>query len=362
MTSIYSELSRPELGRMAPYAPVAGNFAVRLDANEAPDALSEESKRKLAECAAKTSFHRYPDATQAALREALAQRSGVTPAEIVAGSGSDEIITLLMTAFCRPQGKSPVATVLTTTPSFVMYRMCAQARGLRAIEVPLDERWDLAVDAMLRAIEITEPTLVFIASPNNPTGTCASQARLRTIVQAASQALVVIDEAYVDYAANDACALYQEFPNVALLRTLSKIGFAALRVGWLIGRPACINLLDAARLPYNLSAASQALAVLAVTDLVEDVRRVTRGIVEERERLQHALQGFDALSTTPSQANFLWVKTNRPAEEIFTALKEKGVLVRSFHDKGGRLAQQLRITVGTRAENDRLLDALAEVL
>jgi histidinol-phosphate aminotransferase len=352
----YSDVLRPELAELAAYTPHPGTFPIRLDANEAPPLLSEGARARLAEVAASAVFSRYPDAGLAELRAALARRTGVTPAEIVPGVGSDELITLLLTAFSRPREGSNAPLVLTTTPTFVMYRMSARVRGQRVLEVPLDENWDLAEASLESAMQIAEPGLIFVASPNNPTSNQVSRDRLVRLIEGAPRSLVVIDEAYVDYAPETALDLYQRYDNVALLRTLSKIGFAALRVGWLVAKAELAAEIDKIRLPYNLPSLSQALGTLAVTELAPEIERVTKAVIAERVRLVERLAELPQVVVTPSQANFLWLGAKRPAGEVFAELSSKGVLVRSFHTRGGRLANQIRVTIGTPEENDVFFD------
>lgn len=356
-----SELLRPELTELSAYVPVRGDYDLRLDANEAPPLLGEHARRRLAEVAAATEWERYPDALAAELRSAIARRTGVTSGEVLVGVGSDEVIALLLTVLSRPRGRSDVPVVLTTTPTFVMYRLAARVRGARVIEVPLDDSWDLAESSMLRALEMAPPSLVFVASPNNPTGTCPTPERLERLIEAAEGALVVIDEAYVDYASQDALELYRKHDNVAITRTLSKVGFAALRVGWLVARPELVSALDKARLPFNVSSPSQRLASVVLEELAPDVRDVTRAVIAERERLSAELSRLPGVSVTPSQANFLWIQTERPSAEVVAALAERKILVRSFHERGGRLANRIRVTIGTREQNERFARAFAEV-
>jgi histidinol-phosphate aminotransferase len=360
--SPFSDSLCPALAELSSYTPHAGDYAVRLDANEAPELLSGSAKQRLAEAAASVIWERYPDATASELRRALASYSGVSPEEILVGDGSDEIITILLTALSQPRERADAALVMTTTPTFVMYRMSARVRGQRVLEVPLDADWDLAQESMLRGIELTPPNLIFIATPNNPTGNLVNRERLERVIQAAPRSIVVIDEAYIPYSDRDQLDLYRRYENVVVMRTLSKIGFAALRVGWLIGRPALIAELDKVRLPYNMNSLAQRLGKVAVTELLPEIQGIVRSVVAERERVSRALAELPQVSVTPSQANFLWFRSERPAAELFQGLAERGVLVRSFHQRGGRLAQQLRVTIGTAAENDRFLSCLRELL
>jgi histidinol-phosphate aminotransferase len=356
------DLLRPELRALTAYVPHPGEYAVRLDANEAPNLLPAEARGRLAEQAKSIAWERYPDATSEGLRHALAEYSGVSAEQVLCGVGSDEVIAMLLTALACPQPGSDAPVVLTTTPTFVMYAMSARLRGQRVLEAPLDAEWDLGSTSLAAATRVAEPNLVFIASPNNPTGNKMSLDRLSAFIATVPRSLVVIDEAYIDYSRENQLALFHRFENVAVLRTLSKIGFAALRVGWLIARPELIRELDKVRQPYNMTSLSQTLAAFAVRELREDVRRMVSVVVAERERLTTALRALPGVKVTESDANFLWLNGERPAGELFEGLKQRGILVRSFHDRGGRLAHQLRVTIGAPAENDAFLEAFTALV
>lgn len=356
------EMLRPELGEFEAYRPVAGEFRVRLDANEAPPLLGDAARQRLVSALADLRWERYPDATAQALREAIAQRCGVSSDEVLVGVGSDEIITLLLTALGVARDAARAPTLITTTPTFVMYRMSARLRGMQVLEVPLDDAWDVSVASLERAVELAKPNLIFIASPNNPTGNMADRARVEQLIQAAPRALIVIDEAYVDYADRDQLELYRKYDNVAVLRTLSKIGFAALRIGWMIARPELVRELDKARLPYNMNSVSQSLGRLVLGELSGEIDATVRSVRQERAAVAAELARLPGVSATPSQANFIWFRTQRPAEEVFRELMARQVLVRSFHARGGRLKHQLRVTIGTAEENAAFLQALREVV
>ena len=350
----------PDRADVAAYVPDLRPYEIRLDANEAPSLLPAGVLAQLAQAAGEIAWERYPDPTARALRTAIAAHMGVTTDEIVVGAGSDELIALLLTALSRPRGNGP-ATVLTTSPTFVMYRQNARVRGQRVVEVALDDDWDLPVAALDQAIDESKPNVVFIASPNNPTGTLADARRLEHVIERATDALVVIDEAYVDYAARDHLDLYRRYANVAILRTLSKVGFAALRVGYLVARPELAVAIDKARSPYNLPAVSQRLATLVLTRFADEVGATVRKAVAERERMAAALVEL-RVGLSRSQANFLWIRTPVPADDVHSELGKRGILVRSFHLQGGRLSHQLRVTVGQPFENDRFLAAMVEIL
>lgn len=353
---------RPELSELKAYAPVTGNFEVRLDANEAPALLSAAAKKRLGEAGANIDFSLYPDAGQKELRKAIADHVGLSPAEVSVGVGSDELISILLTIAARPRSRAGSPTVLTTTPTFVMYRLSARMRGQRVLEVPLDDQWDLDTEGLLRAVQFAEPNLVFIATPNNPTGTMASESRLVELIEAAKDSLVVVDEAYINYASRDHRGLLKKYENVVILRTLSKIGFAGLRVGWLMGSKSVIAEVDKARLPYNLTTHSQKLATIALTELAPEIERTTEYVKRERSRVSEELARMKGVHVVPSEANFLWLELERPSEEVFVALGKEGVLVRSFHGRGGRLDRCLRVTIGTASQNSRFLESLQRVL
>ena len=352
-------LLRPELADLTAYVPAERpGIEVRLDANEPPRAESSVIREVVLRAVAGVALERYPDARGRVLKQRIAERMGTKPGEIFLGSGSDEVIALLVNALARPRGRGfPVAGVMAPSPTFVMYRITARAHGLRPIEVPLDEGWDLDVGAMKRAIEVLCPNVIFIASPNNPTGNLMSDDRLKAVLEAAKGAFVVLDEAYADYAGESRRAWRARYSNLGILRTLSKVGLAALRIGWLEADEALVAELDKSRQPFNVNAVSQAAAAAVLADAWEEVGAEVKRVTSERARLDEALTAL-GIEVTPSAANFLWVKTPRPAEEVFRTLAERGVLVKSFHAGGGRLAHQLRITVGSPHENDRLLEAL----
>jgi histidinol-phosphate aminotransferase len=242
-----------------------------------------------------------------------------------------------------------------------MYKLAARARGYRVMEVPLDDEWDLAEQKLLGALQVASPQLLFLASPNNPTGNLFNRQRLERILDAAGDCVCVVDEAYIDYAPHTQLELRKRFANLLFLRTLSKIGFASLRLGWLIGPRAFVRELDKVRPPYNVAGPNQQLARLVVTSLNAAVSEVVHTVTEERDRVADAIAAIGDYAVAPSDANFLWVKTPQPAQVVYDGLRARDILVRSFHERGGRLAHQLRITIGTREENDLLLQALAEL-
>jgi histidinol-phosphate aminotransferase len=354
---------RPELEGLSAYVPhVPANIRVKLDANEAPPLTAPEVREAVLAAVAGVALERYPDPTCAALKEAIALRTGAKTSDLFCGTGSDEVIALLVNAMARPRGRAPQAIIVALSPTFVMYRITARAHGVKCVEVPLDREWDVDVRSTSRAIEMMQPNVVFVASPNNPTGNAMSEDRLRELVALAKDSVFVIDEAYGDYAGRSLRALREEHANVAVLRTVSKLGLAALRVGWLEADEALVRELDKARQPFNVSATSQAAAAAVMTKAWGVVTAHVARVIAERERVAAELARYPGVLVTPSAANFLWIKTERPAEDVMAELARRGVLVRSFHQAGGRLAQQLRVTIGAPDDNAAFLQALASAL
>jgi histidinol-phosphate aminotransferase len=356
----WSPLLRPELADLSSYVPASpSGIRVRLDANEAPPNPSPAVREAVARAIARTALERYPDARARELKARIAERTGARADDLLIGTGSDEVISLVLTAMSRPREKAPQAVVLSPSPTFVMYRVTARAHGLKSVEVPLDAGWDLDAAAMTRAIEVMRPSVVFVASPNNPTGNRMSADRVAALVAAAGDALVVVDEAYVDYAGESLRGWRARHPNLGILRTLSKVGLAALRIGWLEADEGLVREVDKARQPFNVSAVSQAAAAAVLADAWAEVRAHVEGVVRERARVAAALRAIAGVDVPPSDANFLWVGTSAPAGQVVEALVGQGILVRSFHSAGGRLANRLRVTIGSPAENDAFLEAFA---
>jgi histidinol-phosphate aminotransferase len=358
MTPALRELLRTELADLSAYAPQRpAENAVKLDANEAPPTASPRIRDAVTRAVERVALERYPDARATALRAAVARRTGAAPDDLLFGTGSDEVIALLVNGLARPRAKLPQAVVMSPTPTFVMYRVTARAHGLKSVEVPLGADWDLEVASMKRALEATRPNVLFVASPNNPTGNRMTEARLAEVVEAAGETFVVLDEAYIDYtSAGSLRAWRAKYRNLGILRTLSKVGLAALRVGWLEADAELVREIDKGRQPFNVSAVSQAAAAAVLDEAWDAVQADVARVVAERSRVAAALARVPGLVVSPSEANFLWVSTAKPAAEVAAWLASRGVIVRSFHAAGGRLAHQIRVTIGTPRENDRLLE------
>ena len=274
--------------------------------------------------------------------------------DILLGNGSDEIIQILAMAIAKPG-----AVILGLEPSFVMYRMIAAYVGARYVGVPLKADFTLDVDATLAAIAEHQPALIFIAYPNNPTGNLFDAGQLTRILDAA-QGLVVMDEAYHVFAETSFLPQLAQYPNLLVMRTLSKLGLAGLRLGFLVGAPTWLRELDKLRLPYNVNVLTQQVAerVLAASDVLEQQAAAIR---TERTQLMQALKNLPGVTAYPSAANFILFRVAQ-ADTVFDKLKGKGILIKNLSRAHPQLANCLRVTVGTPIENTQFLTALATSL
>ncbi|MBI4829444.1 MAG: histidinol-phosphate transaminase [Nitrospinae bacterium] len=323
---------------------------VILDANESPYPPPPELHERLMVIMAGTALNRYPDMEATLLRRALARKDGVDEHEILPGNGSDEAIQSLIAALCDPGDR-----VLTPTPTFSMYRIIANWLNVECVETPLGNDWSLDVERVIDDIARARPKIVFIATPNNPTGARYPDEAVKAVIEA-SPGAVVVDEAYIDYAARPYGLLFRDRPNVLILRTLSKVGFAALRLGYLMGDRRLLAEVNKTRLPYNINSVTQAAAAEAANSW-SLVAPSFKAVAAERERMAARLAAIPGVTAFPSQANFILMRIARGAEDMFNTLLREGVRVRWF--KGAaRLDDCFRVTVGTPLENDRFLAAL----
>jgi histidinol-phosphate aminotransferase len=346
-------LVRADVRATAAYHVADARGMVKLDAMENPFALPAQLQSLLGERVATAALNRYPDPQARALSASIRSTFGIDPRwGILLGNGSDEIIQMLIAGV-----SGPGCCVLAPAPSFVMFRLISQWLNVRFEEVTLRSDFQLDVPAMREAIRLHRPRLIFLACPNNPTGNLFDEASLRAVLEAAD-ALVVIDEAYLAFASRDHSALLDEYPNLLIMRTLSKLGLAALRLGYLIGDPRWIAEFDKIRLPYNIGTLNQVAAEVALEHFdVLDAQ--TRLIVSERARLLVRLQADARLHCWQSEANFLLVRPHEAsARTVHAGMARRGVLVKCLDGGHPLLANCLRLTIGAPAENDALLVAL----
>lgn len=340
---------RPAIRELSAYhAPPAGD-GIKLDAMENPWGLPPALKAGWLEAMREAALNRYPDPTAARLKESL-RRALDIPAgsSILLGNGSDEIIQMIQMALGGP--------VLAPVPTFVMYEMTASFVNVEFAGVPLDREFALDADAMLTAVERHQPAVVFIAWPNNPTGNLFDEDVVRRVIDAAP-GLVVIDEAYHAFAGRTLMPCVEAYPNVLVMRTLSKLGLAGLRLGFAVADPAWIDELEKVRMPYNVNVLTQQSAAFAL-DHIDVFNEQAARIRAERGRVAGGLaaKGYGCF---PSDANFILFRCGeRDAGDVFRALLDNGVLIKNLDGAHPALAGCLRVTIGTPEENDRFLGAL----
>ena len=346
------KLIRPEVLAMHAYAVADSSGMVKLDAMENPYPLPPALRRELAERLAAVELNRYPEPNPAALRELIVQKMKVPAGmDVLLGNGSDDLIQILTLALARPG-----AALMYPSPTFVMYSMNATFSGMKAIAMPLRDDFTLDADAFIARMRAEKPALVFLAYPNNPTGVLYPEADVVRIIEAAP-GLVVLDEAYHVFAGKTFMDKLPKYPNLVVLRTVSKLGLAGIRLGYLAGRPEWLRELNKVRQVYNVNVLTEAAArfVLERLDVLEAQAAEIRA---ERARLGAALRAFGGVTVFPSEANFFLVRLP-DALRTYEALRRQGVLVRNLHPG---LANCLRVTVGTPDENRILINALKEAL
>ncbi len=342
-----------EIRDISPYSVPRFDCKIRLDGNESPFSLPKEVQEKVDRVVAEIDINRYPDPESERLTQIISRVCSFPKEGILLGNGSDELIGMLITTFTSGTGR-----ILCPTPTFSMYKLTGLAMGAEIIEVPLDEKFDIDLDETIGVIEDSDPDLIFLATPNNPTGNTYSASKIAEIISVA-KGIVVVDEAYSDFSGYTFLQLVNECENLIILRTLSKVGFAGLRIGMLLARENLVSEINKVRYPYNINSLSQAVAEV-VLENHEFVAENIQLIIRERERVYNALSALEQIEAYPSDANFIFFRADG-ADAIFRKLVEKDILIRNFN-KPGRLENCMRVTIGTPEENDSFLSALSEIL
>lgn len=345
---------RPEIRALTAYQVPDASGLVKLDAMENPYVWSPALREEWAAQLEQVHVNRYPDPHAQRLAKALRSAMDVpADAGMLLGNGSDEIIQMLAMAVGGP-GRA----LLSVEPGFVMYRMIAGFTGMDYVGIPLTTDFQLDTDAIIRHIEHKSPALIFLAVPNNPTGNLFDEGDLLRIIEAA-QGLVVIDEAYAPFTDLSFLDRLGRNPNLLVMRTVSKMGLAGLRLGLLAGPQPWINEIDKVRLPYNINTLTQASAEFALShkSLLD---QQTQKIRRDRETVFRELSAMPDIEPYPSDANFILFRTKESqGSRIHRELREKGILIKNLDGAHPMLKDCLRVTVGTAHENRRFLDALA---
>jgi len=349
------DVIRDEIRALKAYPVPGATGMVKLDAMENPYPLPPELCSRIARLVEHAALNRYPDPAAPALKSRLRGAFGVPDGvELLLGNGSDELIQTLALA-----ARKPGAAILGVEPSFVMFRMIATFAGASYVGVDLRDDFSLDIETLLGAVERHRPGLVFIAYPNNPTGNLFDAGMIERVIDAAP-GLVVIDEAYHGFAGRSFLPELSRHPNLLVMRTLSKLGLAGLRLGVLMGAERWIRQLDKVRLPYNVSTLTQLIAAV-VLEYGSVLTEQAAAIKLERGRLLRELNRVPGVAAYPSDANFILFRVSQ-AERVFDGLKRRGVLIKSLHGSHRLLTDCLRVTVGTPDENSAFLTALTQTL
>jgi histidinol-phosphate aminotransferase len=349
------DVIKPSVRALRAYTLSPHRASIKLNQNEnpwdAPARIKEEVLRRFAA----RNWSRYPDFIPTTLHERLAAFAGWKPNGVIAGNGSNELIQAVLMV-TMGSGKR----VLISEPTFMLYRQVATVLDGEVESVFLTSDLKYDGEALLETIETRQPDVTIVCSPNNPTGCVIDERTLRSIL-AASHGIVVIDEAYHEFAGRSVVPLLNEHENLVVLRTFSKaMAYAALRVGYLLAAPELVREIGKAVLPYNLNVFSQIAAEVAMENYDRELRPLVKQIVAERDRLFHELSQIDGLSPVESEANFIVVKSAADPARIFADLLKHDILIR---DVSGypMLRDYFRFSVGTPEENNRLLSAICEI-
>jgi histidinol-phosphate aminotransferase len=337
------KLVRENVIKLTPYSCARDEFkgktGIFMDANENPFG----------------SLNRYPDPYQKELKAAISKIKGIAEEKIFLGNGSDEIIDLCFRVFCKPG----IDKALTFTPTYGMYEVSASVNDIKVVKVPLNESFQIDLKKVRPWFSDKNLKLIFICSPNNPTGNCMNYSDIEYIITNFN-GIVVIDEAYIDFSDKpSAIKLVDKSPNLILMQTFSKaFGLAAVRVGMAFSNPAIIQYFNKLKPPYNISTINQK-AALRKLDKVEECKSQVIKIKKERERLSANLKKMKITEKVyPSDANFLLVKVKN-ANYLYNTLVDKNIIVRN---RNSVINNCLRITLGTRSENNKLVNALNSIV
>ena len=345
---------RPDLQSLAPYRAPQPEAPVRLNTNECPYPLPPAFAADLAEAIRTIPFNRYPDRDATALRKGLAEHAGHDFDGVWAANGSNEVLAQLLQAYGGPGRRA-----MLFTPTYVMHEHLARVCLTEPVRVPLGDGFRLTAEHA-GAVRHERPDVVFVCSPNNPTGNAQDPTAIAAIC-AAAPGLVVVDEAYGEFSGTSAKGLLGSVENLAVVRTFSKaFSLAAARLGYVMTSPEIVEDLQRVRLPYHLSSLTQAAGEVALRHVAEAVR-LLEAIRDERDRILAALEARSGVTRYPSDANFVLFHPGRPAEQVWHGLLERGVLVRDFSTLPGTEGC-LRVTAGTPEETSAFLAALDEVL
>jgi histidinol-phosphate aminotransferase len=355
MSNLLESIIRPEILALSAYHVPPAKGMIKLDAMENPYTLPLILREEISQLAEDAHINRYPDPGAASLKVALRDTLSI-PSEmaIMLGNGSDEIIQIIALATAKPG-----AVLMGVDPGFAMFRIIATFCGMSYVGVPLATDFSLDLDAMLAAISQHQPAVIFLAYPNNPSGNLFDAEAICRIIEA-TPGIVIVDEAYHAFADATFMDILTQYPNLLLMRTLSKLGLAGLRLGLLVGRPEWLAQLEKLRLPYNVGIMTQ-LLVERVLQHYDILLEQAASIKAERTILRARLATMGSIEVFPSDANFVLFRLNE-AGRIFQELQQHGILIKNLDGTHPLLKDCLRVTVGTSDENTQFCKTLRRIL
>lgn len=354
--SCLTQLVRAQVLAMQAYPVPSAAGLLKLDAMESPDPFSAELKQQWLTRLGEVEINRYPDPQCESVKRALRVAFKIPAAHaIVLGNGSDELLQMLALLV-----GGPGRVMLAPTPTFSMYPCISAITASQFVGVPLRADFSLDGEALLAAIRQHQPACVLLAYPNNPSGNCFDEAVIEQIL-APAPGLVVLDEAYFAFCRRSFLAHLAQFPDLLVLRTLSKSGLAGLRLGMLLCHPDWAAQLEKVRLPYNINSLTQC-SVQFYLEHYRAMQRQAEYIVAQRQAVFARLTDQPGLRAYPSEANFILLKLERDAEQVHARLQQHGVLIKNLHRAATPLENCLRVTIGSEAENNRFLQALRRSL
>lgn len=326
---------------------------IALDKNELPWSLDDEVEEVLIKSIKSMSFNRYPDSSGIDLKAAISRYTGIDTESICIGNGSDELISLLLQTFIETGD-----TIAIYAPTFGMYKMYGAICGARIWKYDLDSNFELKLDEFIASLQKEKPKVVFLCNPNNPTGKELALWEIEEILKK-NAGIVVVDEAYFEFSGVTASELLSAYDNLIILRTFSKaFGLAGLRVGYMLAAPSIISYINRVRSPFNVNAFAQ-VAAIEVLKNIDKVRERVEIVKSERERLLVLLNQLEGLQCFESKSNFVLMRTPY-SEKIFRRLQKAGIFIRRYSSR--KLEDCLRVTIGSRLENDKFYDTVKEAL
>lgn len=356
LMSDYLDVFKPSVRSLRAYTLTPERARIKINQNENPFDLPREVKDEVMRRWADHAWARYPDFVPERLYNRIADFAGWTPDGVLAGNGSNELLQGLL-ATTLGEGRK----ILLSEPTFAIYRQIATVQSAEVVSVPLTAGLQHDAARIKQSVETHQPEVTLICSPNNPTGCVIDDRDLIEILRVA-RGLVVVDEAYFEFAEHTVVPLLREHENLVVTRTFSKaMAVAALRVGYLLAAPAIVREINKAVLPYNLNTFSQIVAETSLEMYDEHLRPLVQTMIAERDRLFDGLREIEGVRLIPTRANFMVAEFATEPARVFRELAERDILVRDV-SKQPMLSRHLRISVGTPEENDLLLAALGDVL